>query len=139
MDRHTKEQRSYNMSCIRSKDTTPELIVRHLVHQMGFRYRLHSSNLPGKPDMVLKRHSKVIFVHGCFWHCHNCKNGQTIPQTNREYWLAKREYNIQRDKTNIQKLRDAGWDICVIWECQTRHTDYVTSCLNKFLQSKESD
>src|SRR4030042_1960404 len=121
MDRLTQDQRSYNMSRIRSKDTGPELAVRRLVHRMGLRYRLHDNKLPGRPDLVLKRHRKVIFVHGCFWHGHSCKNGRGIPETNREYWLAKKAYNQRRDKSSLRKLRAGGWDIWVIWECQTRN------------------
>ena len=137
MDRLTKDQRSYNMSRIRSKNTVPELTVRRLVHRMGGRYRLHDSKLPGRPDLVLKRYRKVILVHGCFWHGHSCKNGRGIPETNREYWLSKREYNRRRDKANLRKLRGDGWDVLIVWECQTRDVGALTARLRAFLRSPE--
>lgn len=120
VDVHSREQRSFNMSRIRSKHTKPELIVRSLVHQMGFRFRLHRRDLPGKPDLVLPRHKKVIFVHGCFWHLHRCRYGRVTPQTNAEFWQAKRAGNVARDRRHLQQLRALGWKTLVIWECWTR-------------------
>lgn len=119
-DVHTKEQRSFNMSRIRSKDTKPEIIVRSLVHRMGYRFRLHRKDLPGKPDLVLPRHDKVIFVHGCFWHMHRCRQGRVFPKTNAEFWQEKRTGNAERDRRNIRKLRHDGWQVLVIWECWIR-------------------
>ena len=119
-DVHTRAQRSYNMSRIRSKDTKPEMIVRSLVHQMGFRFRLHRKDLPGKPDLVLPRHRKVIFVHGCFWHMHRCRYGRVTPKTNAQFWQDKREGNVARDRRNRRQLRADGWDVLTIWECWTK-------------------
>ena len=135
MDVHTKEQRSFNMSRIRDKNTRPEMFVRSLTHHMGYRYRLHQKNLPGKPDLVFKRHKKVIFVHGCFWHMHNCRYGKVTPKTNRKFWQTKREGNVTRDKANIRKLRRLGWKVLTVWECQTRNEDKLTKKLEKFLSS----
>lgn len=119
-DVHTRAQRSYNMSRIRSKDTKPEMIVRSLVHQMGFRFRLHRKDLPGKPDLVLPRHHKVIFVHGCFWHMHRCRYGKVTPKTNAQFWQDKREGNVARDRRHRRQLRSDGWDVLTIWECWTK-------------------
>ena len=119
-DVHSKAQRSFNMSRIRGKDRKPEMIVRSLVHQMGFRFRLHRKDLPGKPDLVLPKHQKVIFVHGCFWHMHRCRYGRVVPKTNTEFWQTKRTSNVERDRKNMRKLRRAGWQTLVIWECWTR-------------------
>ena len=122
-DVHTPQQRSFNMSRIRDRDTKPELIVRSLVHRMGFRFRLHRKDLPGKPDIVLPRHHKVILVHGCFWHLHRCRYGRVVPKTNAEFWQAKRTGNVQRDRRNLKALRDAGWKTLVVWECWTRDVE----------------
>ena len=118
MDIWTKEKRSYVMSKIQSKDTTPEKKVRGLLHHMGYRFRLHLKNLPGKPDIVLPKYRKVIFVHGCFWHMHkNCIDGK-ISRTNYEIWKTKFEKNIKRDKINIKKLKKENWKVLVLWECE---------------------
>ena len=122
-DVHSKQQRSFNMSRIRGKDTKPEMIVRSLVHQMGFRFRLHRKDLPGKPDLVLPRHQKIIFVHGCFWHMHRCRYGRVVPKTNAEFWQAKRGGNVQRDRKHLKALRQDGWQTLVIWECWTRNPE----------------
>ncbi|MFY9255492.1 MAG: DNA mismatch endonuclease Vsr [Fuerstiella sp.] len=131
-DVHTSAQRSFNMSQIRGKDTKPELIVRSLIHQMGFRFRLHRKDLPGKPDIVLPRHRKVVFVHGCFWHMHRCRYGKVVPKTNAEFWQNKRQSNVDRDKRNLKKLKDEGWQTLVIWECWTR--DIETQVLPRLEQ-----
>ena len=122
-DVHTARQRSFNMSRIRGKDTKPELIVRSVVHQMGFRFRLHRRDLPGTPDLVLPRHNKVIFVHGCYWHMHRCRYGRVIPKTNTEFWQTKRMGNVERDRRNIRKLRRNGWSVLILWECWTRNVE----------------
>ncbi|MDG1897867.1 MAG: DNA mismatch endonuclease Vsr [Fuerstiella sp.] len=133
-DVHSPEQRSYNMSRIRNKDTKPELIVRSLVHQMGCRFRLHCKDLPGKPDLVLPRHRKIIFVHGCFWHMHRCRYGRVTPKTNAEFWLEKRTANVERDRRIPKQLRRAGWQTLVIWECWTREPEVkVIPRLEEFL------
>lgn len=118
VDVHTKQQRSYNMSRIKGKDTKPEMVIRSLVHRLGYRFRLHRKDLPGKPDLVLPRHKKVIFVHGCYWHLHNCKYGRVAPKTNAKFWKDKREGNKERDRKNIAALKKLGWGVLVIWECQ---------------------
>ena len=134
-DVHSKQQRSFNMSRIRGKDTKPEMRVRSLVHQMGFRFRLHRRDLPGKPDLVLPRHRSVIFVHGCFWHMHRCRYGRVTPKTNAEFWQAKRQGNVDRDRRNIRKLKTDGWRVLVIWECWTRDpAEKVIPRLTEFLE-----
>lgn len=119
-DVHSRETRSYNMSRIRSRDTKPELLVRSLVHRLGYRFRLHVSDLPGKPDIVLPRHEKVILVHGCYWHMHRCRYGRVVPKTNTEFWQQKRQGNVDRDRRNLRELRRLGWQTLVLWECWTR-------------------
>jgi DNA mismatch endonuclease, patch repair protein len=122
-DVHNAQQRSYNMSRIRGKDTKPEMIVRSLIHRMGFRFRLHRKDLPGKPDVVLPRHRKVILVHGCFWHLHRCRFGRVVPKTNTEFWQEKRQGTVARDKRNVKALREAEWKVLVLWECWTRNPE----------------
>jgi len=122
-DVHRCEQRSFNMSRIRGRDTKPELLVRSIVHQLGFRFRLHHRDLPGKPDLVLSRHRKIIFVHGCFWHMHRCRYGRVTPRTNAEFWQEKRQSTVARDRRNRQALRKQGWEILTVWECWTRDPD----------------
>ena len=114
----SKEKRSYVMSRIRSKDTSPEKKVRSLLHQMGYRFRLHVKRLPGQPDIVLPKYKKVVFVHGCFWHLHKgCRDG-TIPKTQHEKWKTKLERNVERDKVHMRQLRKRGWKAIVVWECE---------------------
>jgi DNA mismatch endonuclease (patch repair protein) len=116
----TPEQRSRNMRAIRDRDTGPELMVRRLLHGMGFRFRLHRRDLPGCPDIVLPGRRVVVFVHGCFWHRHRCHFGCVEPTTRPEFWRAKFAANVARDRRSIRALRRAGWQVIVIWECQTR-------------------
>ncbi|MCA9064259.1 MAG: DNA mismatch endonuclease Vsr [Planctomycetaceae bacterium] len=132
-DVHSQEQRSFNMSRIRGKDTKPELIVRSIVHQMGFRFRLHQRKLPGKPDLVLPKHRRIIFVHGCFWHMHACRYGRVIPKTNAEFWQDKRTGNVVRDRRNRDQLRKLGWQILTVWECWTRDPEKLYARLQSFL------
>lgn len=114
----TKEQRHLNMSHIRGKDTKPEEIVRKYLFSKGYRYRKNDSRYPGKPDIVLRKYRTVIFVHGCFWHRHpGCKYAST-PSTNREFWQKKFEQNVIRDRTVQNQLREDGWNVIVIWECE---------------------
>ena len=127
------QQRSYCMSQIRGKDTKPEQIVRQLVHRMGFRFRKHGP-LPGRPDVVLTRHRKLILVHGCYWHLHNCRYGRVTPKTNTEFWQSKREGNRQRDRRTMRTLKRLGWKVLVVWECQTRDTEKLKTRLGLFLQ-----
>lgn len=116
-DVHTKKQRSYNMSRIKSRDTKPEMLVRKFLHAKGFRYKLHDKKLPGKPDIVLPKYKTVIFVHGCFWHGHtNCKYFK-IPQTRTEWWTDKINTNIANDTKAIKAIKKDGWKLITIWEC----------------------
>lgn len=138
-DRLTKAQRSLHMSRIRGKDTSPEMIVRSLVHRMGYRFRLHRRDLPGTPDLVFPRLKAVIFVHGCFWHRHSCVNGRSIPETRREFWLAKFAGNRQRDQRNIARLRRAGWRVLVVWECQLRRHGRGEEAVKRFLAAAAAE
>jgi DNA mismatch endonuclease (patch repair protein) len=124
--------RSANMRAIRSKDMEPELRVRSLVHRLGYRFRLHRKDLPGKPDLVFGPSRKVIFVHGCFWHSHTCKAAH-IPKSNQKYWVPKLERNKMRDQNNIQQLETMGWSVLVIWECEMREEDAVKKRIRAFL------
>ena len=118
MDVLTPEQRRRNMAAIRSKDTVPEMLLRRLVHSLGYRYRLHIRSLPGCPDLVFPRRHKVIFVNGCFWHRHNCRLGRPMPRSAANFWRTKLEGNKVRDARNRKKLRRMGWKVLVVWECQ---------------------
>ena len=131
MDHLTPEKRSWNMSKIRSKDTKPEKTVRSLLHKMGFRFRLHRKNLPGKPDIVLPKYKTVIFVHGCYWHRHEgCKDAST-PKSNTDFWVNKFNANISRDKRNQEQLKNSGWNVIVVWSCELRNLDSLSSKLNQ--------
>lgn len=127
--------RSQNMRRIRSKNTTPEMLVRHLVHKMGFRYRLHVKSLPSRPDLVFRKHFKIILVHGCFWHQHpNCPNARE-PKSNGHYWLPKLMRNKERDAENREKLEKLGWKVLVIWECGLRDKESAAKRIKEFLSS----
>jgi len=128
-------ERSRIMRAVKSRDTTPEMIVRRLVHSMGYRYRLHRKDLPGKPDLTFQSRRKVIFVHGCFWHGHECKRGTRVPKTNREYWEAKIARNRERDIQHYEELSLVGWDVFVIWECQLKETDFLRKMIDSYLGS----
>lgn len=132
----TPQQRSFNMSRIRSRDTRPEMIVRSIVHRLGFRYRLHKKDLPGKPDLVLVRHQKIIDVHGCFFHMHDCPYGRVRPVTNAEFWQKKRQSNKDRDRRNVKLLKKDGWQVLIVWECQTKNLDSLQNTLLDFLVGK---
>ncbi len=121
MDNLTRAQRSETMRRVRAKDTGPEWVVRRMVHGMGFRYRLHVGALPGNPDLVFPARSKVIFVHGCFWHGHRCRAGLNRPSSNRQYWMPKLEQNRRRDRASRARLRRLGWKVLVVWECQLKN------------------
>jgi DNA mismatch endonuclease (patch repair protein) len=129
----TPEQRRRNMAAIKGKNTGPELLVRRLVHRLGYRYRLHVSGLPGKPDLVFGSRKKVIFVHGCFWHRHLCPMGQVRAKTRAEFWDEKLRGNVMRDSRNIERLRSAGWKVHVVWECETRNLHDLEASLRCFL------
>jgi DNA mismatch endonuclease (patch repair protein) len=132
-DVHTTEQRRFNMSRIRGKDTKPEMKVRRLIHSLGYRYRLHGKDLPGKPDLVFPGRRQVIFVHGCYWHMHSCRYGQVVPKTNTEFWQTKRLSNVTRDERNIAALEAAGWRILVLWECELKDENLLTEKIRAFL------
>ncbi|NLF84439.1 MAG: DNA mismatch endonuclease Vsr [Candidatus Gastranaerophilales bacterium] len=123
MDVHTKEQRSRNMSAIKAKNTKPEIAVRKILFSMGYRYRLQSKDLPGKPDIVLPKYKTVIFVHGCFWHQHQDCKYAVMPESNRDFWKNKLKGNIKRDKENLKKLQELGWKVITVWECQLKNID----------------
>lgn len=118
-DVHTPEQRSRNMAAIKGGNTKPEMRIRSLLHSLGYRFRLHRKDLSGKPDIVLPKHRTVIFVHGCFWHSHDCRWGRVVPKTRQEFWADKRLRTTQRDTQNLRALKAAGWHVIVIWECQS--------------------
>lgn len=135
MDRITAKARSRTMAAIRSKNTKPEVLVRSLVHGLGYRFRLHAKDLPGNPDLVFRSKKKVIFVHGCFWHQHSsakCQDGR-MPKSNRLYWKPKLLKNTERDKRSLTALRALKWKVLVIWECETKNPDRVARVLTKFL------
>ena len=116
-DKISASQRSRIMSRIKSKDTAPEIVVRKYLHGLGYRFRLHDKNLPGKPDIVLKKHRTAIQVRGCFWHQHGCKFSNS-PKSNKSYWLPKLMKNKERDKKNDRRIKSLGWKLIVIWECK---------------------
>lgn len=123
MDVHNKEIRSYNMSRIKGKKTKPEEVVAKYLFVNGFRYRRNVKGLPGTPDIVLKKYRTVIFVNGCFWHCHEGCKWFVLPETNAEFWKKKFDCNRERDKQNYKKLQDDGWNVIIVWECEIRHSD----------------
>ena len=134
MDIWSKEKRSQVMSNIRSIDTKPELLVRSLLHQAGYRFRIHRKDLPGKPDIVLPKYKAVVFVHGCFWHLHSgCRDG-TVPKTRADYWKNKLLRNKERDKEHMRTLQKLGWRVLRLWECEVeKETDKVLEKLNNIL------
>lgn len=134
-DTLSPEERSERMGRVRDKDTKPEMRVRRLVHSMGYRYRLHHGELPGKPDLVFPERGKVIFVHGCFWHRHEgCRRCRT-PKSRLEYWKPKLEKNRLRDVENQAKLREMGWDVMVVWECETEEAAGLPGRIMSFLEN----
>lgn len=129
MDSISEEHRSWNMSRIRSKDTKPEIMVRSLLHRKGYRFRLHSKDLPGKPDIVLRKYKTAVFVHGCYWHRHSGCKFAYEPKSRVEFWTAKFHDNVERDKRNRNALEALGWRVLVIWECEVADR----SCLEGLL------
>lgn len=119
LDKFTAEQRSHTMRAVRRQDTGPEMVVRRLLHGAGYRYRLHNRNLPGSPDLTFSKRRKAIFVHGCFWHGHDCRRSLS-PQSRQEYWQPKLRRNQARDLANVRDLNAAGWRVIIVWECETR-------------------
>ncbi|MEX0302658.1 MAG: very short patch repair endonuclease [Leisingera sp.] len=134
-DTLTPQQRSANMAKIRAKHTKPEMLVRRMVHGMGFRYRLHRKDLPGKPDLVFGPRRKVIFVHGCFWHLHDCRDGR-IPSSRQDYWEPKLQRNVERDAEHLLALQEAGWQVLTIWECEIKDQEGLEARLRTFLNDQ---
>lgn len=134
-DKLSPAARSENMRRIRSRDTKPELAVRRLLHGLGYRFRIHRRDLPGKPDLVFSARRKVIFVHGCFWHGHDddaCPDRRAV-KSNSGYWVPKIAGNIARDERHEKALRDGGWEVAIVWECQMRQPDRVRAELVSYL------
>ncbi|MDA1099923.1 MAG: very short patch repair endonuclease [Proteobacteria bacterium] len=127
------EQRSKIMRSVKAVDTEPEMIVRRLTHAMGYRYRLHRRSLPGKPDLVFPARRKVIFVHGCFWHQHDCPRGARVPKSRQDYWIPKLQRNKKRDAEHQARLDELGWEVMVIWECDTKKSDVIAAKIRNFL------
>ena len=133
VDTLSPEQRSDRMSRIRGKNTVPELAVRRVAHALGFRFRLHRKDLPGKPDLVFPRLKKVVFVHGCFWHGHDCGKGR-LPKSNVEFWKAKIGGNRARDAKAVAALEAGGWTVMVLWQCDTKDKKVLENRLRRFLE-----
>lgn len=136
MDRINKKRRSWNMSRIRGANTRPELIVRSLLHHMGYRYRVHVRRLPGRPDIVLPRFKSVVFVHGCFWHRHKKCSFAYSPKTNKSFWRHKFEGNVRRDRQHLRELAKLGWRVLVIWECEINDLRLLSDQLQAFLSNQ---
>ena len=137
-DKLSPAHRSENMRRIKSKNMKPEMVVRSIVHQMGFRYRLHRRNLPGKPDLVFAPRKKVIFVHGCFWHGHDdpaCPDGRRQPKSNLDDWLPKLARNKERDAAHAAALAGLGWSAMTVWECDLKREERLTHALRHFLDA----
>src|SRR6266478_6600691 len=130
MDRLSPDARSRVMAAIRRKDTSPEIAVRSLLHRMGLRFRLHDRRLPGTPDIVLPRHETVVFVHGCFWHHHDCPRG-TMPKSRAEFWKIKLQGNRARDSAHRRALVKQRWRVVTVWECEVKHPDRLARRLRR--------
>lgn len=132
-DHVDSSKRSLIMSAVHSKDTKPEMAVRKAVHALGYRYRLHAANLPGKPDLVFPSRGKVIFVHGCFWHRHSKCKYATMPKTRPEFWQDKFSANMTRDRRTRRELKQLGWEVLTVWQCELKKPEKLTERLNDFL------
>jgi len=132
----TPENRSRIMRAVKGHDTGPELIVRHILHGLGYRYRLHGQDLPGKPDITFRSRRKVLFVHGCFWHGHDCRRGGRTPKNNQNYWVVKIARNKTRDERHEAELASMRWSVLTIWECELKDKNYLTERLCGFLEDK---
>ena len=126
------------MRAVKGRNTSPELLVRRLVHSLGYRFRLHRRDLPGKPDLVFPARHKAIFVHGCFWHGHGCPRGARVPKENRDYWVAKIERNRRRDEANLRALEEQGWRVLTLWECELKNEEALRERLGDFLGPSSS-
>ena len=136
MDTLSPAERSERMSRVRGKDTKPELVVRKLVHALGYRYRLHRRDLPGLPDLTFPGRGKIIFVHGCFWHRHEGCSLARLPKSRHSFWIPKLEENKRRDTRNQKKLKELGWGILVVWECQISGREVLKARIQDFLEEK---
>jgi len=132
----TRNQRSRVMAAVKSRDTKPEVVVRRLVHRLGFRFRLHRRDLPGTPDIVLPRLRKVINVHGCFWHLHSCRHARRAPVNNGEYWRRKRLRNVARDRRTSKSLAKSGWAQLIVWECELAQIERLSKRIQRFLHQQ---
>ncbi|MGH6876881.1 MAG: very short patch repair endonuclease [Rhizomicrobium sp.] len=132
MDRLTKKRRSWLMSRVKGRNTTPEIAVRSMIHRLGYRFRLHRTDLPGKPDIVFGPRRKIVFVHGCFWHGHRCGKGR-LPKSNGRYWREKIETNRRRDGRHARTLARLGWKVLVVWQCQLKDPLAVRARIVDFL------
>jgi len=136
VDVFSQGKRSWIMGRVKGRDTKPEMLVRSLVHHMGFRFRVHRRDLPGNPDVVLPRHRKVILIHGCFWHGHPGCPRSKRPTTNQTFWDRKLDGNLERDKRFLEELLRLGWKVLVIWQCETKTPDFLAMKLERFLHEK---
>ena len=136
VDVFSERKRSWIMGRVKGRDTKPEMLVRSLLHGMGFRFRLHRKDLPGNPDIVLPRHKKVIFVHGCFWHGHPGCPRSKRPTTNRTFWDRKLDGNLERDKRFCDELSGMGWKVLIVWQCGTKEPDILANKLERFLHEE---
>jgi len=136
MDTLNPVERSARMALVRGKDTKPELLVRRLVHGMGYRYRLHRRNLPGTPDLVFPSRGKIIFIHGCFWHRHMGCALARLPKSRGEFWLSKLTANAERDARNERELRRRGWGVLTIWECELGDISKLANRIRRFLDAQ---
>jgi DNA mismatch endonuclease (patch repair protein) len=133
-DRLTPERRSWNMSRIKGRNTRPEKLVRSLLHSMGYRFRLHATKLPGRPDVLLPKYNTAIFVHGCYWHRHQGCTYAYTPKTRVDFWQRKFDENVGRDKQTLKSLRKLGWRVLVVWECQITNHKMLATRLSRFLE-----
>ncbi|WP_070935766.1 very short patch repair endonuclease [Edaphosphingomonas haloaromaticamans] len=135
-DTLTPSARSERMGRVRGRDTKPEMVVRRLIHGVGYRYRLQARDLPGRPDIVFRKRKKAIFVHGCFWHRHpdpSCKLAR-LPKTRLDFWLPKLEGNRKRDIANVKRLEEMGWQVLLVWECELRDREQLKNVLRRFIE-----
>jgi len=137
-DHLSPEERSELMSRINSTETQPEQLTRSLLHRAGYRFRKNVKELPGTPDVVLPKHNTVVFVHGCYWHRHDCRKGNSVPSNNRNFWIRKFERNIQRDRENYDNLGSMGWEVIIVWECNLKKDpeDEISRLINKMKRKR---
>lgn len=138
-DHLSKNERSRNMSKIRQKDTRPEILLRKFLFRNGFRYRINVKKLPGTPDLVLRKYKTVIFVHGCYWHRHDCRKGRSMPSVRKEFWGKKFQDNINRDKKARNLLSKEGWKVIIVWECELSNVTNRKERLTKLIDEINSD